>query len=1401
MRLKHFIATSLGFVMLFSSVIFATDTCKNITIINNQYNNIDYNVLASDTDACVETLGITEPIYLTDEGQNNLSNLSVEESYLISHEIIERPYSVVDGNCELHNYEMSDSCPKTLLYEMLYRSYSGPIVSRPLAFVDEENCSLLYTTNVYELYLQEILNKGYVDRAELNTLNGNAFLASYDKLNSMTTLEANVAWDNNLGVATAETPLVFGLSNSYSSVNNIAIKEPSYFVNEDMLTLDALTVIAQFVRRSEKDMSKLESSIIAYKYGINYIPNVTDAERADIEYLIAKGILNFEDSSEFTNLYGEFTYKDAIKLCYRIANVDARVDFSKIQLTDQESFWMNKGYFSNKMVMKQGSTLPYVQTITEEYWNEMIANDYDATGADINSNQNNSKPESNNFIDDIIGSVEVKTVFAETGDTKSFNVIKMFDISYDYLYKGIPLAELEKSKDKPDEFVSYEEKTFAGVGANNSKMAKVVFKVEAKSYDNAVLYIDNNISIKGGLTPVDIQAYTTIDDDGKEITLVSQTSMKSNFSQIAVIEDKVLVNRDTGVEAVILPEEGYALVGNRVVVSKDLIMTDTSDEVYYNLDILCTLVSNTYLSKLTDRELYICNALNNEKLVDIVGTQNNVIGKTYVSNIATVSANGVSSISKTLDAYFNIDNIDKGVNILSRKFTVNTAGNETHEVYFIVNWEYVVPDTQSLSQFLDNDFFAGDGLTMNEVNDAIYTKPTDSSLVEWWDSNISVSNSLANFMYGTTGVEYIKTGYLVPSITILRDATIDDATISAIFTSNGFKLDSVGMKYCVSTTKWWENYYSAGTMQNAEMKSLAMANRSCKILNGKKTSEGIRFETDYFVTKCGVIYQNSNSNNKVEYKLNKLYLRTRNVSGSAIPPEGTIFEYNGYKWIYLWEQKVGGKMYFVIIPAFAMPEYKDMGVVKTQKYEVLPYSDPVGVKNEDKIMLKATENYYKLYETYLDGLEHPDFSNNYTGSYLYGVDLKAMKYYEGSANVYSASWYVQGNNLSDKNGNRTSLKNNQLVNTVNNKGVVIVPRLYLPLGTFSFVADDNDYTLVNGPLVTALGMNHIFTSGVSRSVIDSIIYKHTKTIPVNSMLVNQRILIGDVMYTRTTDDNGKAVLVSDPIYNIDLVNSLKYSDYAEDTDTIKRFLFTGISVDYGGHIYYLSSFIKNATVGNLSNATNGAGILFAQNGEKRVYLDGDSKAVSVDSATPQAVCISIQLEDGLFARPTNDKQNTYVLLYVSSIMADKSVDNIPFFNESLSYREETSDYVAVSNSKFNPSSLYNSVKKSYKNMMRKAFAGDVVTIIWMFIFYFAVYFAIMAWIMYFILTLGYTRRLFEVLTVPTGKGKYLRNGFDLIKIFTFGVYNIDSEPTLARTFISSFICFFISYAIVFWHPF
>ena len=165
----------------------------------------------------------------------------------------------------------------------------------------------------------------------------------------------NTSWQNN--TLTIERKDAFQYSDGRS-----------YFTAELCSKMDAYEYIYHFIVGSEKVLSQLESDIVNYKYGME-LDGITDEEGTNIiKYLIAKGIINYEVTDEFMSLDSPISWSEFLTLVYRVANKDARYDFSKIQLTDSETQWKAKGYSPQTTYLTPGTNLIRTQVATvEEY--------------------------------------------------------------------------------------------------------------------------------------------------------------------------------------------------------------------------------------------------------------------------------------------------------------------------------------------------------------------------------------------------------------------------------------------------------------------------------------------------------------------------------------------------------------------------------------------------------------------------------------------------------------------------------------------------------------------------------------------------------------------------------------------------------------------------------------------------------------------------------------------------------------------------------------------------------------------------------------------------------------------------------------------------------------------------
>ena len=197
-----------------------------------------------------------------------------------------------------------------------------------------------------------------------------------------------------------------------------------------------------------------------------------------------------------------------LKLIYRVDNPNARLDFSTIQLTDSDNYWLSKGFSSGSLKFVQAKNVPETKTVVTEL-----------------------KQDSNNSF------FKERVVTIASGE-KEYKVERNFYSGVDYYYKGVKIT---KGMDKKDEISKVEEVENVGkvIGL------KVTFTVKATSPQAAVAILDTNTYSKSGDT-VDLGTLPTINKvtSGKtEVTYLSQDALaKLSGTPIKVIEDKYLMN-------------------------------------------------------------------------------------------------------------------------------------------------------------------------------------------------------------------------------------------------------------------------------------------------------------------------------------------------------------------------------------------------------------------------------------------------------------------------------------------------------------------------------------------------------------------------------------------------------------------------------------------------------------------------------------------------------------------------------------------------------------------------------------------------------------------------------------------------------------------------------------------
>lgn len=236
---------------------------------------------------------------------------------------------------------------------------------KSIDFVPGADVIFYRTTDVVEMYLQALHSKGLLAEdsavrtakfsdvflpltsagAPLASWSGSADPYIVNQYRMEHVRVENVQW---VGVRD-----ILGSNYTVSKTNNtVDIKRHNlfasstgYFATEDLSRMDVYRYIYTLVYANEKKLSDLERDIVNYKFGVQFDGYSSQADVEVLKYLIAKGILDYANPAEFAELYSQMSWQDFVPILYRVANKNARLDFSVVQLTDSEQSWQARGFY------------------------------------------------------------------------------------------------------------------------------------------------------------------------------------------------------------------------------------------------------------------------------------------------------------------------------------------------------------------------------------------------------------------------------------------------------------------------------------------------------------------------------------------------------------------------------------------------------------------------------------------------------------------------------------------------------------------------------------------------------------------------------------------------------------------------------------------------------------------------------------------------------------------------------------------------------------------------------------------------------------------------------------------------------------------------------------------------
>lgn len=247
---------------------------------------------------------------------------------------------------------------------------------------------MFYRTNdVLEVYLQNALDKGLLGReSHLRTDKFTSTFVNVDKEKMrhwsryatpfiVNRVKSQLRVSKDIESKPMKDILGQGFVVDYTGGNLLITRrtpfasESGFFSDERFTKMDAYKYIYDFIYANEKKLSQLEVDILNYKYGTELQGCSAEEDKKVLQYLIAMGILDFDNFEDFQNIYDPITYRDLVPILYRVANKNARLDFSKIQLTDSEKAWQAAGFSQTTYYVTSESTASRVSfEYSDEYY-------------------------------------------------------------------------------------------------------------------------------------------------------------------------------------------------------------------------------------------------------------------------------------------------------------------------------------------------------------------------------------------------------------------------------------------------------------------------------------------------------------------------------------------------------------------------------------------------------------------------------------------------------------------------------------------------------------------------------------------------------------------------------------------------------------------------------------------------------------------------------------------------------------------------------------------------------------------------------------------------------------------------------------------------------------------------
>ena len=1364
------------------------NTIVTVTNLNNTDSSLTYKISESDFSSCLDQIGVYSETINKNLGTSykNIQNLSEVSSWLSEKDIISTDSEIASGlygvdTVPINHFNLGGNISRSDFMMMLCKSFYGLSCSRPIAFhsrsnlrsnkigdevndYSEGNYYLYQSPNVYELYFTKLLDKGIIG---INDFKNLKFRREYENLTLV-----KPDWFNNSDnlfntVISKGSPLGQSFSFNVSGANvSTSFQEPSYFIDETISRIDALRYIEKLLRINEKDMTKAEADIISYKYGATYLKDLDSETSNTLTYLISLGVLDFENDEECIKLYESLDSDFLKQVIYRVCNKAARKDFSKVQLTDSDNYLLSQGLHESKVGFYEMSTDASVVSC-EKY---------------------NSGSQVAKLSDDLVQNAKPK--YQDLNLTK-YKVKLRFKDELKYIYNGTPIGDLKVGT--PADIISIDTEGDYNV---------IEFEIEAPSSVTAVRVITSRVTLSSedDAKVGNLNSISSVSSDGTTFDYfiskaeIEKLAASSSNPEIVVIGDKYLINRQTNTSAIILDDDKIAMIGNEVISTDKAIVRGIKGEVYYNLKILARLMTNTYIDKLKDDRiikdnLYSQSGSDSSAIKQRVMDVRNYYDKSDLEKYTTLDKALVASY-KFGDKQLSCISLLHSQNVNSVIYkNIQPSTRFNNPVYLLVEWRWVLPKydpatgkhqlTDTSIDNLSKYYNDSSNPSVQSMNSFLNSKPTDSDLQAWWNSNKGFSNSLCNFIYNTSGVEYFHSGYIAPSVSILSEEEYTTSELEEIFSL--LKFDGNFSSNYLNGANPLNAMFGMGT---GTYGSLAQA-RKFQFIKGSRDSSSdlVEYGTYFAQDKTGCFYKTVGDSDGTYDKTLGVYEKcvktvTRETTGySAIKPNQT-YTLNDSEFICEGEESVDGEMYY------------RMSKKSPLHGSVLCHEDGHYIFTEDSSSMNL-DSWYN------------NFTSRYDDKQMYkGTDHKTIlaEGCLGSPSQSSvAKYYVHGGSYSDSDRESMGIKldENYVISVDPKDGsrsevvvnpseteddVYTTPVVFLKKNKWSCKAGSKELTPQE--MTPYTDRENLLSIGLTKAVMDSIALKSYDAVSVADIPEGSTVIIGDLTFTAKY---GK--LISHPIQNSVVLSKLNDSLTDENVNSSICYLLDGMGVSIVNNGVVsdgsaLSQFVKTSSEGKhlmglstpIEDITDKDIIcLVSSGGNVKIKTNDDLRDLK-DSKTFNSFCFYLSLEPSIKFRPIDGTGDTYSIVNCVEAGANGNLSDMPFFTTSLCFNWDSDLFGKTGSNLFKAATDAFGLMTKIQQAHAEAFRGDIKGLLCIWVIDYLAYEIVMTFILFVCRKIGIIYTIFYNVKHPTASDR----GIDLVRLFSLGLDSMDSEPSGVR---------------------